>query len=109
MSQDVLYRLTLRGRQGAPDSGLPNIVQLRDFVAVKVVRCESVAGIQPKPNAFVLAPGCGYVGSPITGTDQTAWKFDCGDAANHDARGALAYSLAQQGWTSCGVGLASGT
>lgn len=108
-SQDVLYRLLLRGRQVAPETGLPNTIQLRDFMVNKVVRCESVASIQPRPNAFVLPHGCGYVGSPTVGTDYSAWQFDCGDGANHDARGALAYSFAQQGWTSCGVGLGSGT
>jgi hypothetical protein len=108
-AQDVLYRLMLRGRQVAPDTGLPNTIQLRDFMATKVVRCETVASIQPKPNAFVLPLGCGYVGSPTVGTDYSAWQFDCGEGANHDARGALGYSLAQQGWTGCGVGLGNAT
>lgn len=108
-AQDVLYRLLLRGRQVAPDTGLPNTVQLRDFMVTKVVRCETSASIQPKPNAFVLPLGCGFGGAPTVGTDQSAWKFDCGEGANHDARGALAYSLTQQGWTGCGVGLGSAT
>jgi hypothetical protein len=108
-AQDVLYRLMLKGHQVAPDTGLPDTVQLRDFTAIKVVRCESTASIQPKPNAFVLPLGCGFGGSPTVGTDQSSWQFDCGEGANHDARGALAYSLAQQGWTSCGMGLGSAT
>jgi hypothetical protein len=108
-AQDRLYRLLLRGRQVAPDTGLPNTIQLRDYMAFKVVRCETAANFQPMPHSFVLPPGCGFGGSPTVGTDLSSWKFDCGEGANHDARGALAYSLSQQGWTGCGVGLGSAT
>ena len=67
----------------------------------------------PSPNAqfvwFVLPAGCSLVGAPIVGSDYSQWQFDCGTAANRDARGTLAPALTQQGWTSCGVGLGSGT
>jgi hypothetical protein len=108
-AQNTTQLLLLRGRQVAPDTGLPNTIQLRDYMVTKVGACPLTASIQPTPNAFMLPPGCGYVGSPTVGTDYSAWKFDCGEGANHDARGAIAYSLAQQGWTGCGVGLGSAT
>lgn len=108
-AQDVLYRLLLRGRQVAPDTGLPNTIQLRDYIATKVAGCDTAASIQPKPTGFVLPLGCGFGGPPTVGTEYSAWKFDCGEGADHDARGALAYSLTQQGWTGCGVGLGSAT
>jgi hypothetical protein len=106
-AQGAPYPLLLRGRQVAPDTGLPNTIQLREFMVTQVARCDTSASVQPKPNAFVLPPGCGYVGPATVGTDYSAWKFDCGEGANHDARGALAYSLTQQGWAGCGVGLGS--
>ena len=49
------------------------------------------------------------MGSPVVGTDYSQWKFDCGSAANHDARGTLGPAFAAQGWTGCGVGLGSAT
>jgi hypothetical protein len=108
-AQNTTQLLLLRGRQVATETGLPNTIQLREYMVTKVGACVLASSIQPTPNAFVLPPGCGYVGSPTVGTDYSAWKFDCGEGANHDACGALAYSLAQQGWTGCGVGLGSAT
>src|ERR1700694_722100 len=65
----------------------------------------------PSPTAvgFTLPAGCSYAGAPVVGTGGSQWKFDCGSAANDNARGALAPALAAQAWTSCGVGLGSGT
>ena len=67
----------------------------------------------PSPNAqfvwFVLPAGCSLVGAPIVGSDYSRWQFDCGTAANRDARGTLAPALTQQAWTSCGVGLGNAT
>lgn len=65
----------------------------------------------PAPTAigFVLPAGCSYVGSPVVGTDQTQWQFTCGSAADTNARGALAPAFTQQGWVSCGAGLANAT
>jgi hypothetical protein len=99
----------LQGRQVAPDSGLPNTIQLREYIVKQVGACSVSARVQPRPDGFVLPPGCGYAGAPTVGTDLSAWKFDCGAGANRDARGALGYSLSQQGWTGCGVGLGSAT
>ena len=101
--------LQLRGRQVAPDSGLQRTIQLREYMVTQVGACSPTASVQPRPSDFVLPPGCGYAGAPTVGTDLSAWKFDCGEGANHDARAALAYSLSQQGWTGCGVGLGSAT
>ena len=65
----------------------------------------------PSPTAvgFTLPSGCSYVGSPVVGTGGSQWQFDCGSAANNNARGTLAPAFAAQAWTSCGVGLGSGT
>jgi hypothetical protein len=60
----------------------------------------------PAPTSFVLPQSCAYVVPPVVGTNQTDWRVDCG-AANNNARGVLGPALAQQGWTSCGAGLAS--
>jgi len=60
----------------------------------------------PTPTGFVLPQSCAYVVPPAVSTDQTDWKVDCG-AANNNARGALGPALIQQGWMSCGAGLAS--
>ncbi len=58
---------------------------------------------------FALPVGCSYAGAPVVGTGGSQWKFDCGSAANNNARGTLAPAFAAQAWTSCGVGLGSGT
>lgn len=60
----------------------------------------------PPPTGFVIPQSCAYVVPPVVGADQTDWKIDCG-AGNNDARGVLGTALTQQGWTSCGSGLAS--
>jgi len=60
----------------------------------------------PSPAGFVLPQACAFIVPPIVGADQTEWKVDCG-AANNNARGILGPALAQQGWTSCGAGLAT--
>jgi len=60
----------------------------------------------PAPTGFVLPQSCAFVAPPAVSTDQTDWKVDCG-AANNNARAALGPALMQQGWTSCGAGLAS--
>ena len=61
--------------------------------------------VDPAPAGFVVPQLCAYVQPPLAGGDQTEWKVDCGATANRDARGTLAPSLTQQGWTSCAVGL----
>jgi hypothetical protein len=61
----------------------------------------------PAPTGFVVPQSCAYVVPPAVGIAQTDWKVDCGAANNNNARGALGPSLAAQGWTSCGAGLAS--
>ena len=60
----------------------------------------------PAPTGFVIPQACAYVVPPVVGAVQTDWKVDCG-AANNNARGTLGAALTQQGWTSCGSGLAS--
>lgn len=61
----------------------------------------------PTPTGFVLPTGCRYVGAPAFTADSIEWRFDCGSEGNRDARGALAPAFSQQGWTSCGPGLAT--
>jgi len=61
----------------------------------------------PSPTGFLLPPSCAFVAPPTVGTDTTVWLVDCGAQANHDARGTLGLAFAQQGWTSCGIGLGS--
>jgi len=61
---------------------------------------------QPAPTGFVLPQACAFVAPPMVGTDQTMWSVDCA-ANNNNARGTLGPALSQQGWTSCGAGLAS--
>lgn len=65
----------------------------------------------PTPTAvgFTLPSGCSYVGPPVVGTGGSQWQFDCGSAANNNARGTLAPAFAAQSWISCGGGLGSGT
>jgi len=58
------------------------------------------------PTGFVIPQACAYVVPPVVGAVQTEWRVDCG-TANNNARGTLGPALAQQGWTSCGSGLAS--
>lgn len=59
----------------------------------------------PAPTGFVPPQACAYVAAPAVGADRTDWQIDCG--ANNDARGILGAALAQQGWRSCGSGLAT--
>lgn len=54
-----------------------------------------------------INPPLHYLAPPVVGTDQTEWKVDCGAANDRNARGTLGPALAQQGWTSCGAGLAT--
>jgi len=61
----------------------------------------------PAPTGFVLPQACAYVVPPVVGVAQTDWKIDCGAANNNNARGSLGPALAQQGWISCGAGLAT--
>jgi hypothetical protein len=61
----------------------------------------------PAPTGFVLPQSCAYVVPPVVGVAQTDWRVDCGAANNNNARGSLGPALAQQGWISCGAGLAT--
>jgi hypothetical protein len=61
----------------------------------------------PAPTGFVLPAACAFVAPPVVNADQTDWKIDCGAANNNNARGTFGPALAQQGWTSCGAGLAA--
>ncbi len=64
----------------------------------------------PTPIGFVLPPGCAYVGPRITGPEPSQNRqVDCGSDANRNARGTLGPVFTQQGWTSCGAGLATAT
>ena len=60
----------------------------------------------PAPTGFVLPQACAYLVPPAVGADQTDWKVDCG-SANNNARGTLGPALTEQGWISCGSGLAA--
>lgn len=61
------------------------------------------------PNGFALPQSCAYVGQATSegGGLSVMWKVDCGAMANRSARATLAPALTQQGWISCGSGLAS--
>jgi hypothetical protein len=61
------------------------------------------------PNGFALPQNCAYVGQATSegGGLSVTWKVDCGAIANRSARATLAPALTQQGWISCGSGLAS--
>jgi hypothetical protein len=61
----------------------------------------------PTPADFALPSNCSYVGSPSVSTDFSRWHFDCGTAANRDARGTLSPAFTAQGWTLCGVATAN--
>jgi hypothetical protein len=61
----------------------------------------------PAPTGFVLPAACAFVAAPVVSADQTDWMIDCGAANNNNARGTFGPALAQQGWTSCGAGLAA--
>lgn len=61
----------------------------------------------PSPTGFVPPQSCAFVAPPAVGTDTTVWLVDCGAQANDDARGTLGPAFAQQGWTTCAIGLGS--
>jgi hypothetical protein len=61
----------------------------------------------PAPTGLVLPAACAFVAPPVVSADQTDWKIDCGAANNSNARGTFGSALTQQGWTSCGAGLAT--
>ncbi len=63
---------------------------------------------QPAPTGFVLPQACAFVAPPVVEAI-TTWSVDCGASANRDARGTLGPAFTQQGWTACGVGLATAT
>jgi hypothetical protein len=94
--------LLITGAQVAPDSGSPNAISLRRYNVARVSGCTPTSSLSSRPTGFALALGCAYIGQPLVGTDYSQWDFDCGVASN-DARGALAYALTEQGWTSCGA------
>jgi hypothetical protein len=60
----------------------------------------------PAPTGFEPPQACAYVAAPVVGADQTDWTLDCG-SSNSNARAFFGAALAQQGWTSCGSGLAA--
>jgi hypothetical protein len=61
------------------------------------------------PTGFALPVGCAFVGMPTADPDGlvVSWRFDCGVDANRDARGTLTSAFQEQGWVSCGSGLAN--
>lgn len=63
------------------------------------------------PNGFTPPQGCAYVGRPTSDQPELAvtWKADCGALANRNARGTLGPAFTEQGWISCGSGLATAT
>lgn len=63
---------------------------------------------QPAPTGFVMPQACVFVAAPLVEA-LTTWGIDCGASANRDARGTLGLAFTQQGWSSCGVGLANAT
>lgn len=98
--------LLITGSQAAPDSGSPNAISLRQYNVARVSACTAAtSSVSPRPTGFTLPLGCAYIDQPIVGSDQGTWNFECG--ASRDARGALAYPLTQQGWTSCGAVVAT--
>jgi hypothetical protein len=77
--------------------GAPGFIDPGTFPATRAV---------PAPTGFVIPQACAYVVPPVVGAAQTEWKVDCA-ATNNNARGTLGAALTQQGWASCGSGLAS--
>lgn len=93
--------LLITGGQVAPDSGSPNAISLRQYNVARVSSCTPTSSVSARPIGFTLPLGCAYIDQPVVGADQSSWAFECG--TSRDARGALAYPLTQQGWTSCGA------
>lgn len=60
---------------------------------------------KPAPTGFVLPQACAFVAPPVVGTETTVWSVSCGGQLDRDARGMLGPALAQQGWTTCSLGL----
>ena len=60
------------------------------------------------PSGYVLPSDCSIVGAGRTDVNSSAtyWDVDCGAKANMNSRATLEPTLRQQGWTSCGFGLA---
>lgn len=72
--------------------------------AAPIVAPSPTASATPGPTVagLVLPSGCKYVGTATVQIDSTSWAFDCGAAANADARGIIRPALIQSGWTFCG-------
>ena len=108
LSRGTPQLLLITGVLVAPSTGSPGAFRLRQFNVARVSVCPSTtAEVRPQPIGFFLPPGCAYIDAPTVGGDQSTWSFDCG--TTHDARGALAYSLTQQGWTNCATVTATAT
>lgn len=114
----ICYRTTPSGP--CPDIALAPVTVIAgqttsgvDVLTWGLPRGQPSPTIPPRPTTtavgFALPSGCAYAASPVVGTDGSQWKFDCGSTANRDARGTLAPAFMAQGWSACGVGLASGT
>ena len=106
LSANTPQLLLLTGRQFPADTGSPNAISLRQYNVARVSSCTPTSSVNPRPAGFTLPLGCAYVGQPAVGADASQWDIDCG-AASNDTRGTLASPLTQQGWTSCGAGLAN--
>ena len=85
--------------RGAPSAGFLSQVHVGDPGYIAAIL----------PNGFALPQNCAYVGQPTSDADglSVVWKVDCGATANRNARGMLGPALTQQGWVSCGNGLAT--
>lgn len=102
LSRGTPQLVLITGVQVAPDSGSPNAISLRQFNVARVTACPTTLSVvSPQPIGFTIPPGCAYIDPPSIGGDQSRWSFDCGTTS--DARGALAYSLTQQGWMNCSM------
>jgi hypothetical protein len=66
----------------------------------------TTAAASAGPLAFALPQDCRVVNSSRVGQIDD-WLIDCGSSRNRSARDTIGAALTQQGWLSCGFGLAS--
>jgi hypothetical protein len=104
--RSTIHLLTVLAIVSACGATVPTPTNTRESSSPTPSAPATTVAASAGPLAFALPQDCRVVNSIRVGQIDD-WLIDCGSSRNRSARDTIGAALTQQGWLSCGFGLAS--